>query len=235
MSPRRLLVVALGLAGCGAGARRGPPPITVGTLAGLIRTADTGAPVGDATIVLRRPGELAPVQERTNGTGAYMIARLPPGTYQVTVYQDERTIGDEQVAFQAGKVTGLDLSVRPRLAAAESTPVDVASGTPLWRFRPDGAPPGSAAIEGTVSEMGERTRLEGAVVTVIDGAGAVVAQAVSDGDGRYRFDAVAPGSYVVSAYYTLVGRGQFEIRRNDVVLDAGETVVVPLAIETDSD
>lgn len=227
------LISVAGLGACAGRAYQGPPPVTVGSLAGIIRTADTGSPVGDATIVLRRPGELAPVQERTNGTGAYMIAALPPGQYDVKVYQDERTIGDEQIAIQAGKVTGLDLAVGPRLSMAEAASVDVASGTPLWRFRPADANPGAAVIEGTVTELGERTRLEGAVVTVVDRDGRLIAEAVSDDGGRYHIEDVAPGSYAVSAYYTLVGRGQFEIRRNDVVITAGEVVVVPLAIETD--
>ena len=106
-------------------------------------------------------------------------------------------------------------------------------GTPLWRFRPTDADVHAATVEGTVTEVGERTRLEGAVITIVDPEGRLIAEAVSDQDGRYRFDEVPPGSYVVSAYYTLVGRGQFEIRRNDVVLTAGEVVVVPLAIETE--
>ena len=85
-----------------------------------------------------------------------------------------------------------------------------------------------------MAEHGGRTRLGGAVVTVADGSGALVDQAVSDDDGRFRLEGLAPGAYVVSAYYTLLGRGQFEIRRTDVRVGAGEVVVVPLAIETDA-
>lgn len=228
-----LLAAASAVAGCG----RGSPPASApreGMLAGIIRTSDTGQPVSDAVVVLRRPGQLQPVEERTSGTGAYMIPRLPPGSYQVKVYRDQRTLGDEQVRIEAGKVTGLDLAVSPRAGDEHAVAVDVAAGAPLWVFRPPDADPLRGVIEGTVAEHGGRTRLGGAVVTVADGSGALVDQAVSDDDGRFRLDGLAPGAYVVSAYYTLLGRGQFEIRRTDVRVGAGEVVVVPLAIETDA-
>ena len=234
---RSLLVAAATLAslpGCGAAAGQFQPAATRdGMLAGMIRTADTGAPVDDAIVVLRRQGELAPVQERTTGTGAYMIARLAPGRYQVKVYRDERTVGDEDVAIVAGRVTGLDLAIGPRLPEPDRRSLDVASGTPLWRYRPTDGDAASGAIEGTVSEDAARLRLGGAVVTVADREGRLVADGVTDDEGRYRFDRVPPGVYVVSAYYTLIGRAQFEIRRGEVVVEPGVVVVVPLVLETD--
>jgi hypothetical protein len=57
-------------------------------------------------------------------------------------------------------------------------------------------------------------------------------QTVSDDNGRYRFDNVLPGTYVVSAYYSVSGRAQIEVRRAGIVVHANDGVIVPLAIET---
>jgi hypothetical protein len=116
---------------------------------------------------------------------------------------------------------------------SDTSGITAPGGAPRWHYRPRGADRAAAAIEGTVSEEGARTRLGGAVINVADRAGALIASAVTDDTGRYRVDGVAPGVYVVSANYTLVGRGQFEIRRTDVDVAAGEVVVVPLELETD--
>ncbi len=56
-------------------------------------------------------------------------------------------------------------------------------------------------------------------------------QTISDDEGRYRFDAVTPGVYAVSAYYAIGGRAQIEVRRSDIHVDGAEAVVVPLWVE----
>ena len=57
-------------------------------------------------------------------------------------------------------------------------------------------------------------------------------QAVSDDEGRYRFDPVSPGTYIVSAYYAVDNHGQIEVRRSDIEVPAQGGVIVPLWIET---
>ena len=95
-------------------------------------------------------------------------------------------------------------------------------------YRPHGAAPGVAIIEGTVNDTQTRQRVAGAVVTAEIGDDAQ--QTVSDDFGRYRFE-VAPGTYVVSAYYSVGGRGQIEVRRSHIEAAGAEAVVVPLWIE----
>ena len=56
-------------------------------------------------------------------------------------------------------------------------------------------------------------------------------EGITDDQGRYRFDNVKPGTYVVSAYYSVSGRGQIEIRRSDIAVAGGEGVIVPIWIE----
>jgi hypothetical protein len=256
MSYRFAAATVLLLAACSQPRR--PTPPAEGTLSGLVRTADTGAPVTDVRIVVRRAGDAADapaIEQRSGSDGAYVVPRLAPGEYDVKVYRDDRPIGDQRIAIEAGRITGLDLAAPAEAdpadpadtadtnAAADgdhtSAPadavvaVDTTRNAPLWRYRPLDGDATVATIEGTVSEEGERTRLGGAVITVTDRAGGLIADAITDDDGRFRIERLAPGGYVVSAYYTLIGRGQFEIRRNDVDVAAGEVVVVPLAIETD--
>jgi protocatechuate 3,4-dioxygenase beta subunit len=54
---------------------------------------------------------------------------------------------------------------------------------------------------------------------------------VTDDNGRYRFDQLQPGTYAISAYYSIGGRAQIEVRRSDISVAAREGVLVPLYIE----
>ena len=86
-------------------------------------------------------------------------------------------------------------------------------------------------IEGAVSELTTRERVSGAVVTAVGGPRADVLQTVTDNQGRYRFDAVDPGIYVVSAYYNIGGRGQIEVRRSGIEVEPAHGVIVPIWVE----
>ena len=44
-------------------------------------------------------------------------------------------------------------------------------------------------------------------------------------------DLVEPGTYVVSAYYNIGGRGQIEVRRSDIEVARAEGVIVPIWVE----
>ena len=80
-----------------------------------------------------------------------------------------------------------------------------------------------------MNDTSTKERVPGAVVTAVTLAGQTE-QTVSDDDGRYRFD-LAPGTYAVSAYYSIGGRGQIEVRRSGIAVAGAEAVSVPLWIE----
>jgi hypothetical protein len=101
------------------------------------------------------------------------------------------------------------------------------------RYRPTDLHPSIAMIEGTVTDMTTRQRVPGAVVTAVHGNDvSTTQQTVSDDHGRYLFEAVRPGVYSVSAYYSIGGRGQIEVRRSGIEVAGAEAVIVPLWIET---
>jgi len=106
--------------------------------------------------------------------------------------------------------------------------------TAIDRYSPKDLAATVTRIEGTVNDAATHERIVGAVVTAVGpgtDAGAQTLQTVSDDQGRYRFDVVPPGVYVVSTYYSVGGHAQIEVRRSDIDTLGGQVVVVPLWIE----
>ncbi len=225
---RSCLVVLALVLGCSHPRPSGPAPR--GMIAGVVRDSLSGAGIAEAVITLRRPGELAPVSERTTGDGTYMIPDLPAGTYQVTAYVAARLVGERAAEVRGGEVIGLDFAVAP---PGLDVPDPSAPGAPtLWRFRPAGADPDRGVIEGTVADALRQRRVADAVVSVTRTGTIDTVQTITDDRGRFRVE-LPPGTYEVSAYYTVLQRGQLEIKRSQVELAGGETVIVPLWLETD--
>lgn len=219
------------LAACGVTHRapdRKPGP---GAVAGLVRSATTGAGVEGARVVLRRPGSLEPVQGVTDAAGAYYIADLPPGPYAVRAYVEQQSIGEQNTTIEHDRITALDFAV----GAATDAPIDLnaPSMAPLWRYRPPGADPATGAIEGTVSDT-RHARLAGAVISIVRDGEITAEQVFTDEQGRYTVAGLSPGKYSVIANYAVLTRAQMEVRRQQVKVDGGEVVVVPLWLETDT-
>lgn len=202
---------------------------TEGAVAGLARDRDSGDPVALAEIELAAPDK--PVRKTTsNDRGIYHIDRVVPGTYLVRALFAGQPIEIRNVVVTPGQASYVDVVFtlgRPEPLRGDYN--DRASQ--IERFRPRDLSPSSSIIEGTVSDAGTRERIAGAVVTAV-GAGGTT-QTVTDEHGRYRFESVAPGDYAVSAYYSLGGRAQIEVRRSDISVAGAEAVIVPLWIELD--
>jgi hypothetical protein len=103
----------------------------------------------------------------------------------------------------------------------------------IVRYRPTNLPASHSILEGTVNEHATRKRISGAVVTAVMREIGETQHTVSDDHGRFRFAPIAPGTYSVSAYYNIAGRGQVEVRRSEIAVGGAEAVVVPLWIETE--
>lgn len=221
-----VLVCLFALAACGAAQHPRP---TQGAIAGLARDHDSGDPIAKAQIRVRIQGEVAPRVAVTGNDGKFIVDHLLPGRYDVSASFAGQPISVSNVDLHAGDTATVDLV----FTLGRPDPVTIDFGNPkegaIDHYEPRGLAASQAVIEGTVNDQGTHGRVAGAVVTAYREDGATL-QAVSDDAGRFRFDA-APGTYAVSAYYSIGDRGEIEVRRMDIHVAGGEAVVVPLWIE----
>jgi hypothetical protein len=217
-------LAVLVLASCGAAQHPSLPKD--GSIAGVARDHDSGDPVAHAELHVRADGEMRARGASTGSQGTFAFEHLPPGRYSLTASFAGQPITVDHIDVAAGRIAVVDVT----FTLGKPDPITVDFGNPkegeIDRFHPAHHAP---LIEGTVRDAGTRDCVPGAVVTAWAGSGTL--QAVTDDQGRYRFDDVAPGTYTVSAYYSIAGRGQIEFRRSDIAIAGGEGVIVPLWIE----
>ena len=219
------------VAACGASAPRAARPST-GGIAGLARDHDSGDPVAKAEIRVRASGQFAPHHTLTSDRGLFDIPKLAPGRYTLSALFAGQPVEVTNIDVRAGEITTVDVT----FTLGRPDPIQIehgAKGAEIDRYRPSNLAESAAAlIEGTVNDTATRQRVAGAVVTAVHGNNtATTQQTVSDDHGRYRFEQVPPGIYSISAYYSIGGRGQIEVRRSGIEVASSEAVVVPLWIE----
>ena len=213
------------LAACGSAAHsaRVGRGANEGAIAGLARDTESGDPIGSADIVVKGP---TPGTTTSGGDGLFALDPLRAGRYTLVGTYAGQSVTIKNVDVAPGEPTFVDVN----FALGKPGPVTIDFNDPalgeVTHYRSKHGP----IIEGSVVEAGSHSRIAGAVVTATTGADTL--QTVSDDNGRYRFDSVTPGTYVVSAYYSVSGRAQIEVRRAGIVVAANDGVIVPLAIET---
>jgi hypothetical protein len=222
-----LLVVAA----CGSAQHAAPTARSEGSITGLARDHDSGDVIANAQIHLRPQGQIRPIATITQPSGSYALPHLVPGNYSLTASFAGQNIDVANIVVKSGAPAVIDLT----FTLGRPDPIAVDFGNPkdseIDHYRH-----AHALIEGTISDRASHDRVAGAVITAVGpGAGQDVPtlQAVSDDQGRYRFDPVSPGVYVVSAYYAVDQHGQIEVRRSDIEVPAHEGVIVPLWVETE--
>lgn len=228
----KLIAVLVALAACGSAQHPVPQP-KGGSIAGVARDHDSGEPVAKATVVVRPEGVLANARTvTTDAKGNYSLPDLPEGTYSLSASFAGQPISVEHITMTHGHPATVDLT----FTLGRPDPVQVDFGNPkegaIDRYRPPHHSQATGLIEGVVMDSGSRDRVPGAVVTATRGPDVNALQGVTDDQGRYKFDDVEPGTYIVSAYYSIGGRAQIEIRRSDIAVAGGEGVIVPLWIES---
>jgi uncharacterized protein (DUF2141 family) len=214
-------ILLLLFAACGAAQHRKP---TEGSIAGLVRDHASGEPVAMADI------RAAGTSTHSGADGMYAIDHVKPGRYTVDATFAGQPIMIRNVDVRAGEATFVDITFT--LGNPDPTIVDFGDPTQgeIKRYHPKQLSPTTALIEGTVTDVATRERVIGAVVTAERDAQTL--QTVTDDQGRYHFDSVMPGVYAVSAYYSVGGRGQIEVRRADIHVDGAERVEIPIWVET---
>jgi hypothetical protein len=229
----RIAVLVVFLAACGgAVATQTKATSTTGGIAGLARDHDSGDPVAKAEIRVRASGQFQPFQTVSSDRGLFDIQKLNPGHYTLSALFAGQPIEVTNIEVRAGEITMVDVTFT--LGRPEPLQYDHnTKGAEIDRYRPKSLSQSKASlIEGTVNDSGTRQRVSGAVVTAVhDNNVETTQQTVSDDAGRYRFDAVPPGIYAISAYYSIGGRGQIEVRRSGIEVASSEAVIVPLWIE----
>jgi hypothetical protein len=221
------IAVVVALVGCGATSHTASAP-AFGAISGVARDHDSGERVAKADLHLRSRGDFAATSRVSDDNGAYDFEHLAPGRYSLAAEFAGQPIHVENIQVRAGETTYVDLT----FTLGRPDPIQVnfgdASQGAIDHYKPqDGVP----LIEGTVNDVGTHERVAGAVVTATRPGIVDTLQTISDDAGRYRFEAVQPGTYSVSAYYSISGRGQIEVRRSGIQVAAAEAVVVPLWIE----
>jgi len=228
----KLIALALALVACG-GAQHAAQRPNEGAIAGVARDHDSGEAVAKADIHIRAEGVLMQARTATSdGKGGYLVDHLAPGRYSLSASFAGQPINVDHIDVERGKTAIVDLT----FTLGKPDPITVDFGNAkegaIDRYHPAHHAADTGVIEGTVTDSGSRERVPGAVVTASLGGTPESLEAVADDQGRYRFDSVRPGTYVVSAYYSIAGRGQIEIRRSDIVVAGGEAVIVPIWIES---
>lgn len=223
------LLACLGTA-CAASAPRPPAAPTVGGIAGRVFDRTTGLPVA-ATLTAHDQGSLAVATSRTRADGGYQVDGLAPGTYDMVVVLTATTLQLTGVPVRAGRSTGFDVPVD--LGEIEIPPrrFEEVSGDAVAGYRPGDLSADRTRFEGTVTDAVTLERVGGAVVMATSPALDEPATAITDDAGRYRFEALPPGTYALSAYYQVPRRGQIEVRRTGLAGEAGTALIVPIFIE----
>lgn len=227
---RALVVVSLCLAGCRPGSTAGPAPATTGSIGGVVLDKLSAEPV-QAVLTAHDQQSFALDSARTDPTGAYRIDGLPPGTYDLVVELPGTSLQLTGIPVRAGAVTAFDIPVESGEVEVPSRPFLAVATDAITRFTPPDADPARGRLEGTVTDSVTFERVTGAVITATSPALDQPLSEVSDDGGRFRFGALPPGTYALSAFYQVARRGQIEVRRTAITVDGGTLVVVPMYVE----
>ncbi|MGI9471035.1 MAG: MSCRAMM family protein [Rubripirellula sp.] len=150
-------------------------------------------PLDGVAIELRDDAGRVVARTTTNAQGMYHFEGLSSGTYEVFEEQPDGVFqGGQRVGTGNGVVLGEDL-----------LGVDLLTGQHVVDYNFCELPP--STIEGSVWEEVDFNQtfdpgeipVPGVLVELIDSSGDVVSQTRTNGQGNYRFDALAPGIYSV--------------------------------------
>jgi hypothetical protein len=209
-----------GSAGGGEGATEptGPRP-GHGQVTGVVRDAVTGAPLAFAHVEARGSGGAALADDLTDADGRFTLD-LVPGGYRIAARHGTASVVVPDVVVLERRTSPLALEL-------EATPRDrppTADGEP-------GAAVARGGVAGVVYDGESGERFPGAVIAVTGPALSDAIMAMSDERGQYRVLGLPPDTYQISVYYHLVDRGNLELRRAGVAVEAGSTTTVDLAID----
>lgn len=231
-----LAVLALG---CGRAAPATPIQPTTGAIAGVVKDSSSGDPLSFARVAATSwaTKETIPGGATTSADGSYRLEALAEGTYLIEVHYADHRVRFFAVPVHAGQTTTLDAAIdaaelkseasydyvdmqrNPIVAAPRAGPEHERSATK------------SGGIRGSVRDSASQQLLPGAVVAATTPGLRDAQLAIANDDGTYLLRSLPPGTYTLSVYYHLVERGNIEVRRTGVAVNAGEITVIDLVLD----
>ncbi|WP_129729200.1 MSCRAMM family protein [Ectobacillus funiculus] len=168
------------------------------TIQGQVTDAQIGTPIAGARVVMVIQGSgIIVASTQTDQTGNYLLTGIAPRNYDVV--------------FSAENFTSQTVSVN--LTAGET---EIVNAMLL---------PNAAVIQGQVNDTQTGAGIEGAIVTVTDSTGNIIARVETDSNGRFTVSNLHPGQY------TLVASVLGYITGSEIVIVSGGevvNVVIPL-------
>ncbi|HEU0032442.1 MAG TPA: carboxypeptidase regulatory-like domain-containing protein [Kofleriaceae bacterium] len=107
---------------------------TVGSLRGVLKDKATGEPAIGATVVATSPALVGEQVVITDETGQYFINSLPPGTYTLTIYYNNKPFSRAGVLIQLGKEAVVNVTVdssTPANAAGPGEVIEIKGTVPI--------------------------------------------------------------------------------------------------------
>jgi hypothetical protein len=192
-----------------------------GTLEGVVIDVATDRPVSfaDVSVYVEDTGELAG-ETTSDQAGRYKVPNLPPGSYRVIVKFSNLSSEARGVSLFADKPTPLKVELSSDAGSA-----------PLESRGDNGSSLGS--IEGVVLDGVRGEPLGGATVEVSSKKLVDPLFTIADEGGKFQVAGLAADTYVVSVYYSLVDKGNIEVRRSGVVVESGIATRLTLELDTE--
>jgi len=190
-------------------------------LSGSVVDTTQGVPLPGARVFLSG----TEWEDRTDSEGHFRILNLPEGVYVVGVSSPSLdSLGVEiapvEVELEAGRMTWVDLSV----PGVQSKEMPERAAVPEVVPPSQGASSSPGRLTGRVVAWETGEPLEGVEIS-LPSAGTATA---TNGEGRFLFAVVAPGSHVIRA--EILGRGMVE---DTVSIDAEESLYVEFRLRVE--
>ncbi|QAS52292.1 carboxypeptidase regulatory-like domain-containing protein [Halobacillus litoralis] len=138
-------------------------------ITGQVTSGVNGLPLTGVTVELRNAMNVLIATTATNGSGTYNFTSLTPGTYSLTYIFSDYMTATRSTTVAAGQTQVVDLLLTPA--------------------------PGS--ITGTATATGNMP-IPGAQVLLIDNFNTVLATEMTNAQGKYTFNTVQTGTYILS-------------------------------------
>ncbi len=238
LAPAAALILATACSHPAAAPRT--PATTGGGIAGTVRDSSSGDALSFAEIQITEWGSMADRQVRSASSradGGFEQAGLRGGLYLVDVRYGEHRVRVFAVPVDNGKTTELQVKIDTGALSSDKSYqyVDMATNPVLTAKAPDPEQHAIAArtgaIRGVVTEIASKQQLPGAVVAATTPGVRDAQLAIADDRGQYHLRGLTPGTYTLSVYYQLVERGNIEVRRTGVAVDAGRETVIDLQLD----